>query len=75
MRDGNAFLKVSLLKSDESLAKDSVDINMSEIVVGKDDFNYVRIPTRLDDAHHYKNLLPLQEKYDKEWKGERENIK
>lgn len=57
MRDGKAFLKVSLLKSySESLAKDGVEINMADVVVGKDDKQYVRMLTRFDGAHHYKSL-------------------
>ena len=45
---------------------------MSEIVVGKDDANYVRIPTRLHDVHHYKSLVErLQKKYPKRWKENR----
>ncbi|QKR00339.1 IS200/IS605 family element transposase accessory protein TnpB [Metallosphaera tengchongensis] len=72
LKDGKAYLKVSFLKDwKEPGAKDgvAVDINMAELVVGKDDEKYVRIPTRLDDAHHYKSLAEsLQKKYEKRWK-------
>ncbi len=59
VRDGKAFLKVVFenegeeVKPRESIA---VDINMSEVVVGKDDKNYVRIPSRLEEVHHWKSL-------------------
>jgi hypothetical protein len=44
---------------------------MSEIVVGKDDKNYVRIPTRLEEVHHWKSLAEnLQRKYPRRWRGE-----
>ncbi|WP_157043080.1 IS200/IS605 family accessory protein TnpB-related protein, partial [Sulfuracidifex metallicus] len=50
----------------ESIA---VDINMAEVVVGKDDRNYVRIPTRLEEVHHWKSLAErLQKKYPRRWK-------
>jgi IS605 OrfB family transposase len=50
----------------ESIA---VDINMAEVVVGKDDKHYVRIPTRLDEVHHWKSLAErLQKKYPKRWR-------
>jgi IS605 OrfB family transposase len=57
--------------------KDSiaVDINMKKIVVGKDDNNYVKIPTRINEIHYYKSLAEmLQMKYPKRWKENR-NIK
>ncbi|TRM85715.1 hypothetical protein DJ529_12665 [Sulfolobus sp. C3] len=60
LKEGKAYLTVTLLKEwKEPEAKDGVaiDINMAEVVVGKDDEQYVRIPTRLEDAHHYKSLL------------------
>jgi transposase len=42
---------------------------MSEIVVGKDDEHYVRIPTRLDEVHHWKSLAKnLQRKYPRRWR-------
>ncbi|QKR00690.1 IS200/IS605 family element transposase accessory protein TnpB [Metallosphaera tengchongensis] len=72
LKDGKAYLKVTLLKDwKEPEVKDgvAVDINMAELVVGKDDEKYVRITTRLDDAHHYKSLAEsLQKKYEKRWK-------
>jgi len=46
-----------------------VDINMSEIVVGKDDEHYVRIPTRLEEVRHWKSLAEnLQRKYLRRWR-------
>ncbi|MCY0860059.1 MAG: hypothetical protein OWQ54_06465 [Sulfolobaceae archaeon] len=48
LRDGKVYLKVSLLKSwKEPEVNDgvAVDVNMAEVVVGKDDEKYVRIPT------------------------------
>ena len=72
LKDGNAFLKVVIEKPRENVEpKDSVavDINMEDIVVGKDDANYVRIPTRLHEVHHWKSLAErLQKKYPKRWK-------
>jgi len=72
IKDSQAFLKVVFEKEPEQvLPKESVavDINMNEIVVGKDDTRYVRIPTRLHDAHHLKSLAEvLQKKYLKRWK-------
>ncbi|MCY0860794.1 MAG: RNA-guided endonuclease TnpB family protein [Sulfolobaceae archaeon] len=72
LKDRKAFLKVSFLKEwKEPDVKDgvAVDINMAEVVVGKDDKQYVRIPTRLEDAHHYKSLAEsLQKRYEKRWK-------
>ncbi len=42
---------------------------MKDIVVGKNDSNYVRLPTRIEDAHHYKSLAEqLQRKYGKRYK-------
>ncbi|QKR00712.1 hypothetical protein GWK48_10210 [Metallosphaera tengchongensis] len=42
---------------------------MAEVVVGKDDKQFVRIPTRLEDAHHYRSLAEsLQKKHEKRWK-------
>jgi putative transposase len=73
IKGGKAFLKVVFEKEEkivepkESIA---VDINMAEVVVGKDDINYVRIPTRLDEVHHWKSLAEsLQKKYSKRWRG------
>ncbi|TRM75539.1 hypothetical protein DJ528_09275 [Sulfolobus sp. B5] len=59
LKEGKAYLKVTPLKEWKvPEAKDgvAVDINMAEVVLGKDDKQYVRIPTRLEDAHHYKSL-------------------
>jgi putative transposase len=60
IRDDKAFLKVVFEKPIEEKVEPkesiAVDINMSEIVVGKDDKNYVRIPTRLHEVHHWKSL-------------------
>ncbi len=53
IRNDKAFLKVVFEKKKEKVEpKESiaVDINMNEIVVGKDDINYVRIPTRLHEV-------------------------
>jgi len=50
----------------------AVDINMAEVVIGKDDKHYVRIPTRLYEVHHWKSLAErLQKKYPKRWRGNR----
>jgi len=73
VKDRKAFLRVTFEKTrkenvepKESIA---VDINMSEITVGKDDTTYVRIPTRLYEAYHWKSLAEkLQRKYPKRWK-------
>jgi len=70
--DGKAFLKVVFEKKEgkvepkESIA---VDINMADVVVGRDDEHYVRIPTRLEEVHHWKSLAEnLQRKYSKRWR-------
>jgi IS605 OrfB family transposase len=73
IKDGKAFLKVVFEKPREEIVelKESiaVDVNMSEIIVGKDDKNYVRIPTRLDEVHHWKSLAEnLQKKYPRRWR-------
>ena len=73
IRNDKVFLKVVFEKPREENveAKESVavDINMSEIVVGKDDKNYVRIPTRLEEVHHWKCLAEnLQKKYPRRWR-------
>ncbi|BDB98527.1 RNA-guided endonuclease TnpB family protein [Saccharolobus caldissimus] len=72
VKGDKAFLKVVFekplekAKPRESIA---VDVNMSEIVVGKDDTHYVRIPTRLHEVHHWKSLAErLQKKYSKRWR-------
>jgi IS605 OrfB family transposase len=74
VKGDKVFLKVVFEKPrEESVeAKESVavDINMSEIVVGKDDEHYVRISTRLDEVHHWKSLAEnLQKKYPRRWRG------
>ncbi len=59
VKGDKVFLKVVFEKEEEKVEpKESiaVDINMSEIVVGKDDKNYVRIPTRLHEVQHWKCL-------------------
>ncbi|MQL55503.1 RNA-guided endonuclease TnpB family protein [Acidianus ambivalens] len=72
IKDGKAFLKVVFEKQLEKVKpKESVavDINMADIVVGKDDRNYVRIPTRLEEVHHWKSLAEnLQKKYPRRWR-------
>ena len=73
VRDDKAFLKVVFEKPIEEKVEPkesvAVDINMSEIVVGKDDKNYVRIPTRLEEVHHWKSLAEnLQKKYPRRWR-------
>jgi IS605 OrfB family transposase len=73
IKDGKAFLKVVFEKPGEEKVelKESiaVDINMAEIVVGKDDTHYVRIPTRLEEVHHWKSLAEnLQKKYPRRWR-------
>jgi IS605 OrfB family transposase len=73
IRDDKAFLKVVFEKPIEEKVEPkesiAVDINMSEIMVGKDDKNYVRISTRLDEVHHWKSLAEsLQRKYPRRWR-------
>jgi putative transposase len=76
--NGKAFLKITFEKFMQKIQpKDSiaVDINMQNITVGKDENNYVNIPTRISEIHHYKSLAEnLQMKYPKRWK-ENKNIK
>jgi len=73
IKGGKAFLKVVFEKGEESVEPRSsiaVDINMGEVVVGKDDENYVRIPTRLGEVQHWKSLVEsLQKKYPRRWRG------
>jgi putative transposase len=73
IKGGKAFLKVVFEKEEENVeAKESVavDINMAEVVVGKDDRHYVRIPTRLDEVHHWKSLAEsIQRRYSRRWRG------
>ena len=75
VRGDKVFLKVVFEKPRESVEpKESiaVDVNMGEIVVGKDDTHYVRIPIRLDEVHHWKSLAEsLQRKYPRRWRENR----
>jgi putative transposase len=77
-RNGKAFLKITfekLMQKIEPKESIAVDINMKTIVIGKDENNYVNIPTRISEIHHYKSLAEnLQRKYPKRWK-ENKNIK
>ncbi|MQL56650.1 transposase, partial [Acidianus ambivalens] len=73
IRDDKALLKVVFDKEEEGKVEPgesiAVDINMADIVVGKDDRNYVRIPTRLHEVHHWKSLAEsLQRKYPRRWR-------
>ncbi|WCM36906.1 IS200/IS605 family element transposase accessory protein TnpB [Sulfolobus islandicus] len=72
VRGDKAFLKVVFekpLEKVEPRGSIAVDINMSEIVVGKDDIHYVWIPTRLHEVHHWKSLAEnLQRKYPRRWR-------
>jgi IS605 OrfB family transposase len=76
--NGKAFLKITFekfMQKIEPKGSVAVDINMKTIVIGKDDNNYVGIPTRINEIHHYKSLAEmLQVKYPKRWK-ENKNIK
>ncbi|BBD72478.1 hypothetical protein HS1genome_0867 [Sulfodiicoccus acidiphilus] len=71
-KDDKAFLEVVFgkqLKKVEPKSSVAVDIDMGEIVVGRDDINYVRIPTRLEEVHHCKSLAEnLQKKYQRRWR-------
>jgi len=77
-RNGKAFLKIvfeKFLQKIEPKGSIAVDINMQNITVGKDENNYVKINTRINEIHHYKSLAEsLQIKYPKRWK-ENKNIK
>jgi hypothetical protein len=77
-RNGKAFLKIVFEKFAQKIEPKgsiAVDINMKAIVIGKDDKNYVSIPTRISEIHHYKSLAEnLHRKYQKRWKENR-NIK
>ena len=56
----------------ESKETVAVDINTAEVVVGKDDEHYARIPTRLGEVQHWKSLAEgLQRKHSKRWRGNR----
>jgi IS605 OrfB family transposase len=76
--NGKAFLKIVFEKFAQKIKPKgsiAVDINMKAIVIGKDNNNYVSIPTRINEMHHYKSLAEsLQIKYPKRWK-ENKNIK
>ena len=69
--NGKAFLKITFEKfmhKIEPKGSVAVDINMKTIVIGKDDNNYVKVPTRINEIHHYKSLAEnLQRKYPKRW--------
>ncbi|WP_218261281.1 RNA-guided endonuclease TnpB family protein [Saccharolobus shibatae] len=75
IKDGRAFLKVTFEKEEQKVEPKSsvaVDVNMNEVVVGKDGTHYVRIPTRLEEVHHWKSLAEgLQKKYPKRWGSKR----
>jgi IS605 OrfB family transposase len=70
-RNGKAYLKITFVKFMKKIQPNgsiAVDINMKSIMVGKDDKNYVSIPTRINEIHHYKSLAEnLQIKYPKRW--------
>ncbi|BBG22902.1 hypothetical protein IC006_0186 [Sulfuracidifex tepidarius] len=72
IKDGKAFLKVVFEKDEKKIDPNSsiaVDINMNEVVVGKDDKHYVRIQTPLEEVHHWKSLAErLQKKYPRRWR-------
>jgi IS605 OrfB family transposase len=76
--NGKAFLKITfqkLIQKIEPKGSIAVDINMQNITVGKDENNYVKINTRINEIHRYKSLAEnLQIKYPKRWK-ENKNIK
>ena len=78
IRNGKAFIKITFEKIAQKIEpKDSiaVDINMQNITVGKDENNYIKINTRINEIHRYKSLAErLQIKYPKRWKENR-NIK
>jgi putative transposase len=74
-RNGKAFLKIIFEKFAQKIEpKESiaVDINMQNITVGKDENNFVKINSRINEIHHYKLLAEsLQIKYPKRWKENR----
>jgi IS605 OrfB family transposase len=76
--NGKAFLKITFekfMQKIEPKGSIAVDINMQNIAVGKDNKNYVNIPTRINEIHRYRSLAEyLQRKYPKRWKENR-NIK
>ena len=74
VRDGKAFLKVVFEEEEEEKVEPkssgAVDINMNEVVVGKDDEHYARISTRLGEVQHWKSLAESsQRKHSKRWRG------
>ncbi|BBG23704.1 hypothetical protein IC006_0994 [Sulfuracidifex tepidarius] len=72
VKGDKAFLKVVLEKHEEIIEPKSsvaVDINTGEIVVGRDDTHYVRIPTRLEEVHHWKSLAENLQKNQRRWRG------
>jgi hypothetical protein len=72
IRNGKAFIKITFEKFIQKIEpKDSiaVDINMQNITAGKDENNYAKINTRINEIYHYKSLAErLQIKYPKRWK-------
>jgi len=75
IRNGKVFLKITFEKFFQKIEpKDSiaVDINMQNITVGKDENNFVKINTSINEIHRYKSLAErLQIKYPKIWKSNR----
>ena len=75
IRNRKVFLKITFEKIIQKIdPKDSiaVDINMQNITVGKNENNYVKINTRINEIHRYKSLAErLQIKYPKRWKSNR----
>jgi putative transposase len=67
--NGKAFLKITfekLMQKIELKGSIAVDINMQNVTVGKDENNFVKINTRINEIHHYKSLAErLQIKYQK----------
>jgi transposase len=67
IKEGKAFLKVVFEKPKvevEPKGSVAVDVNTAEVVVGRDNGEYVRTPTGLQEAHRQKSLAEgLQEKY------------
>ncbi|BBG26204.1 hypothetical protein IC007_0709 [Sulfuracidifex tepidarius] len=71
VKGDNAFLKVVFdkpLERDEPRESVAVDVNMGEVVVGRDDTHYVRIPTRLEVHHCKSSAERLQKKYPRRWR-------
>jgi len=67
IKEGKAFLKVVFEKPKvevEPKGSVAVDVNTAEVVVGRDNGEYVRTPTGLQEAHRQKSSAEgLQEKY------------